>query len=101
MFLAEGAPSGLNVTDLTSALLAYGPGGLMLALVVFGLLVPRGQLTDMRKDRDEWKMAYMTERDARIAAERRADVAVEQGRTTVAILDEAGHQPGGNGVATT
>lgn len=52
------------------------------------------RLEELRQDRDEWKQAYFTERDAREKesdarglAEVRADAAVEAARTVAAAMD--------------
>jgi hypothetical protein len=84
--------------DLLTPLVQYGPLGVVLALILVGLLVPKGAVQEIREDRDEWRGAFQAEqkahqvtRDALAEANGRADAAVEAARTAVSMLRDLGH----------
>jgi len=91
--------------DLITAILQWGVPGVVVLLLLLGWLVPKGAHEQMKADRDEWKAAYDKERlaheatrDALADAARAAAAAVENARTTTALLTNLGHttiRPGG------
>lgn len=85
--------------DLLSILLTWGPGGIVLGLVLTGQLEPKRFREMISSDRDAWKEAFEKEQEAhqitRMAlakAEERADVAVEAAKTTTHLLEELDHR---------
>ncbi|MES4891413.1 hypothetical protein [Streptomyces sp. NPDC096012] len=78
----------------------YGIVGVVVALMILGVIVPKYVLSDRTADRDKWREAFEKERDAHEArrqqlakAEERGDVATEQGKTLTRLLEELGHRP--------
>ena len=93
--------------DLWSPILQYGAIGAILLLVLFGWLVPRKYIEDMKKDRDEWRQACKDEqaahqvtRDALALANARAEVGLEAGRTAAAMLAHLDHPRSSTGLAS-
>ena len=92
----SGVPTG---NDLLSILITWGPGGVVLSLILLGLLEPKRVRELISADRDSWKEAFYKEqeahqktRDALSKAEERADASLEAARTTAALLDELDHR---------
>jgi hypothetical protein len=96
-------------TDYISLLLTWGPGGLVVALFLSGLIETKRNVTDLKNERGEWRKAFETEREGHqktreslAKAEERADAALEAARTTQRLLESLGHSvnPGGTGRIT-
>lgn len=70
-------PSQIGLTGLVA---------LVVLLILFGLLVPRKNLTDVQKDRDAWRTAYET--SERTRAEQTVQLAelVELAKTTNVMI---------------
>ena len=97
-------PLNVGGVDLTS-FLNYGVLGIVVLLLILGLLVPKAVLAradeETKKanaDRDAWKTAFDTERQAHtltrealVRAEERGEAALEVQKTTLALLAELGH----------
>ncbi|MFF0822419.1 hypothetical protein ACFYUR_18815 [Micromonospora haikouensis] len=91
-------------SNVFGAILQWGVPGIVLVLILLGWLIPKGAHEQMKADRDTWRSAYETERDAHqatrdafIDASRAANAAVETARTATGLLDKLGHptHPGG------
>lgn len=92
--------------DWISQLLTWGPPGVVIVLLLTGVLEPKRAVTRLEaqlgaKDAEiaHWRTAFESEqtahqrtRDALAAANERAAVAVENGRTTALLLQQRGHQ---------
>jgi hypothetical protein len=70
--------------DLTTILIGSGPLGILAALFIWGLVVPKKSYEAIEADRDYWRETFKQEheshqktRDAMIQAEKRSDAAVE------------------------
>lgn len=86
--------------DWLSYLLQWGPGGVVLGLVITGILEPKRVRQNLETDRNSWKDAFETERsahqvtrDALAAANARAEAAVESAQTMTKLLESLGHRP--------
>lgn len=80
-------------TDPLASLVAAGPAGAVVALLVTGLLVTKKHADDLRTAVDTWRGAYELERqaraaehDARVKAEAVAERSLEQGRVLVDVM---------------
>ena len=100
MFWAEAA-AGDTGFDIVSQVLQWGPPGIVIALILTGVLVTKGQLAQMKQDRDDWRAAYELERAAH--AETRSALAdstktaaasLEVAKTTQVLLTNLGHIAG-------
>lgn len=87
--------------DILNPLLQYGLPGVMIALFVFGWLIPKGVHESMKDERDNWRKAFETEqaahqltRDAGVESGRRTEAAVEAARTAAATLNALHHLSG-------
>lgn len=74
--------------SVVDTLIASGPTGLVLVLIITGLLVTKRHLDDIREDRNAWRTAYEKEHEARLHAERTGEMAIEQGQIAVTLLKE-------------
>ena len=83
--LAASGPQ-LDVTGWAGQLLSLGGYGLLLTLLLTRRVVTRGEYDQAVHTSEEWRTAYEAERDARGAADERADTSVQQGSTTIDIL---------------
>lgn len=90
---------GPSSTDLVSTLITWGPGGVVLGLIILGVLEPSRFRKMVETDRDSWKSAFSNEQEAhqltRVAlakAEERAEAALETARTTASLLEELNHR---------
>ncbi|MEW2276701.1 hypothetical protein AB0936_03485 [Streptomyces cyaneofuscatus] len=97
---AEGAGAGPDIGKMIGQLLQYGVVGLIVVLLILGVLVPKWAMNNLIADKDGWRAAYETERDAHqatrqqlAAAQASAEVATEQGQAMVRLLEEFGHRP--------
>lgn len=108
--VAEAAPS----ADVLSILLTWGPGGVVVLLLITGLLIPKPAHDRALSDRDRLIEAVTSDRDRAVqaieieqkahtldresltAAERRADLILDMGRTTNVLLDALGHSARGD-----
>lgn len=81
-------------TTVVDTLIASGPTGLVLVLIITGLLVTKRHLDDIREDRDAWRTAYSKEHEARLLAERTGELIIEQGQVAVNLLKEIRQRTG-------
>jgi hypothetical protein len=93
---AEAASS--TPADVTAAILQWGPGGVVILLLLSGVLVTKGHLQEVKAERDQWRAAYQQEeqghnetRSALAESSRAASAAVETARTTAGLLSNLGH----------
>lgn len=93
--------TGGQADQLISALINWGPGGVMLALILTGRLVPRRMVDDKDRDLTEYKAllsdeqgAHAQTRAALADQSRRIDAAVEAARVTQQLLDGFQHPKG-------
>lgn len=84
--------------DLVATVLQWGPAGVVIALLLTGVLVTRGNHEDVKAERERWRQAYEKETEAhdetrRALAEssRSAAAAIETARTTTGLLSHLGH----------
>lgn len=75
-------------TSIVDTLIASGPTGLVLVLIISGLLVTKKHLDDIREDRNTWRSAYEKEHEARLYAEKASEMLIEQGKLAVTLLKE-------------
>ena len=94
--IAAETPAG---PDLVSILVTWGPGGVVLALILTGQLEPKRFREMIASDRDSWKEAFSKEQEAhqltRLAlakAEERAEASLEAAKTTAQLLEELDHR---------
>ena len=78
----------------------YGIVGVVVVMLMVGYIVPKYVMSNLTADRDSWRLAFERERDAHdltrqqlAKAEERGDVATEQAKTLVRLLEELGHRP--------
>ncbi|MEV6436330.1 hypothetical protein [Streptomyces anulatus] len=97
---AAEAGGGPDISKVVGQLLQYGVVGLVVVLLILGVLVPKWAMNNLIADKDGWRAAYETERDAHqatrqqlAAAQASAEVATEQGQAMVRLLEEFGHRP--------
>ncbi|MGC4906561.1 hypothetical protein ACLQ2J_12645 [Streptomyces cyaneofuscatus] len=97
---AEEVGAGPDIGKMIGQLLQYGVVGLIVVLLILGVLVPKWAMNNLIADKDGWRAAYETERDAHqatrqqlAAAQASAEVATEQGQAMVRLLEEFGHRP--------
>ncbi|MFE9950196.1 hypothetical protein ACFYRJ_22070 [Streptomyces sp. NPDC005531] len=97
---AQEASGGPDVGQLVGRFGQYGVVGLIVVLLIWGVLVPKYVMNNLIVDKDGWRAAYETERDAHqatrqqlAAAQASAEVANEQGQAMVRLLEEFGHRP--------
>lgn len=90
--------SGLPLVGLTAPALL----GLTVLLLLTGRIVPRSTLDDKSRESDQWRQAYLDEREARGEAARQTYELLEVSKTThavtVALFDlvrETNRQSGG------
>ena len=98
LILAAGQTAGGTKPDLVTTLIGAGPWGVLAALFIWGLVIPKKPYDDVAADRDYWREAYRTEstnhektREALVAQERRSDAAIEAASTATRILDSLQH----------
>ena len=98
LILAAGQSTGGSKPDLITTLIGAGPFGVLAALFIWGLVIPKKPYDDVAADRDYWREAYRTEsvnhektREALVAQERRSDAAIEAASTATRILDSLQH----------
>ena len=87
--------------DFVATVLQWGPPGVVLALLLTGMLITRGNHEDVKTERAYWRDAYNKERDAHettrdalVDASKSASAAVETAKTATALLSKLGHQAG-------
>lgn len=97
--LVTAAAASPSAPDLTSILLTWGPGGVVLVLILTGQLEPKRFREMISSDRDSWKEAFVKEQEAhqltRVAlakAEERAEASLEAAKTTAQLLEELDHR---------
>ena len=91
---------GPDIGKILGQFAQYGVVGLIVVLLIIGVLVPKYVMNNLVTDKDGWRAAYETERDAHqatrqqlAAAQASAEVANEQGQAMVRLLEEFGHRP--------
>ena len=84
--------------DFVSTIIQWGPPGVVLALLLSGFLITKGNHEDVKNERARWQDAYEKERGAHeLTREALADTsksaaaAVETAKTTAALLTHLGH----------
>lgn len=84
--------------DIWTTLVGAGPFGVLAALFIWGLVIPKKPYDDVSADRDYWREAWKAERDAHQKTreamsklEQRGDLAVEAASTTAKLLDSLQH----------
>lgn len=82
-------------TDPLASLVAAGPAGAVVALLVTGLLITKRHADDLRANAETWRSAYELERqartvehDARVKAEAVAERSLEQGRVLIDVMNK-------------
>lgn len=78
----------MDSSSLIDTFLNYGAVGLVLILIVTGLLVTKGHLGDVAKEKEAWKTAYEQEREARLSLENSSSTAIDQGQLAITLLRE-------------
>ncbi|WP_371538357.1 hypothetical protein OG210_21810 [Streptomyces sp. NBC_00466] len=98
--MAQEADSGPDIGSLLGKFVQYGVVGLIVVLLILGVIAPKYVLDALSRERDNWRDAFEKEREAHqvtlqqlAAAQASADVANEQGRAMVKLLEEFGHRP--------
>lgn len=99
MTWALAALAGETQSDqLVSALISWGPAGIVLGLILFGRLAPSHHLEELRAEREEYKRLLAAEQAAHgetraaLADQiRRVDAAVEAAKVTQQLLDGLDH----------
>jgi hypothetical protein len=93
--------------DLAATILQWGPGGVVLILLLTGMLVTKGNHDDVKAERAKWQDAYEKERsgheltrEALADSSKSAAAAVETAKTTAALLTHLGHPAGRSGTGT-
>ncbi|MGW3291489.1 hypothetical protein ACWDR3_43360 [Streptomyces sp. NPDC001002] len=91
---------GPDIGKMLGQFFQYGIVGIVVVLLIIGILVPKWAMTNLIVDKDGWRAAYETERDAHqatrqqlAAAQASAEIATEQGQAMVRLLEEFGHRP--------
>ncbi|MFF3558982.1 hypothetical protein ACFYXS_02920 [Streptomyces sp. NPDC002574] len=91
---------GPDVGKMIGQFAQYGSVGVIVVLLLMGIIVPKYVMTNLTADRDKWRDAFETERVAHqatrqqlSAAQASAEVATEQGRAMIRLLEELGHRP--------
>lgn len=89
-----------NAIDMLGPFLNYGVLGLLVLLILFGWLVPKGVVDDLKSDRDAWRTAAEKAREANgvtqsalQVAQGQAGLALETSKTLTAVFDRLGHLP--------
>jgi len=82
--------------SIMQVVLTWGAGGVLALLIMTGFLDPKRVGEQLRRDVDGWKQAFEKEqaaheetREALRKETVRADAAIEQHKTTVALLERA------------
>lgn len=91
-------PAAGDAPAYITQILQWGPPGIIVVLILTGVLVTKGQLDQMRQDRDSWRAAYDKEVEAHTAtrtalaeAVKAAGSSVEVAKTTTSLLTQLGH----------
>lgn len=97
---AQEASGGPDVGQMIGSFAQYGVVGLVVVFLILGVVVPKYVLSDRTADRDKWREAFERERENReltqqqlAKAEERGDLATEQAKTLIRLLEELGHRP--------
>lgn len=101
MIRSWAAEAASTTPDFVATILQWGPPGVVLALLISGFLVTKGNHEDVKTERARWQEAYERERSAHeLTREALADssksaaAAVETAKTTAALLTHLGHPSG-------
>lgn len=95
--LAEASdPTG--APEYLTQILQWGPPGVVIVLILTGVLVTKGQLAQMKDERDAWKTAYEKEvaaHDQTRAAlgdlTKTGEANLQSSQTALALLQNLGH----------
>ncbi|MEU1863691.1 hypothetical protein [Streptomyces gardneri] len=98
--VAEAADSPAEIAKVVGGFAQYGIAGLIVMLLILGVLVPKYVMAALTAEKDNWRTAFEQERSAHqatreqlAAAQAGADVATEQGRAMIRLLEEFGQRP--------
>jgi hypothetical protein len=98
--LASAEDSGPDIGKLIGQFAQYGIVGVIVVMLMVGYIVPKYVMSNLTADRDSWRLAFERERDAHdltrqqlAKAEERGDVATEQAKTLIRLLEDLGHRP--------
>lgn len=87
--------------DFVATILQWGPPGVVLALLLTGMLITRGNHEDVKAERTRWREAYekecaahATTREALVDSSKSSAAAVETAKTATALLSKLGHSTG-------
>lgn len=96
---AAATANSLQLSDWLSTLINWGPGGIIIILIMTGKLAPKSTVDAANADRDSWKSAYFDECAAH--SETRSALAIERqqtatsneaARVTTQLLEGLQHQ---------
>nr|WTB31185.1 hypothetical protein OG781_18335 [Streptomyces sp. NBC_00830] len=97
---AEEASGGPDIARMIGGFTQYGIVGLVVILLILGVLVPRYVMAALTTEKDNWRTAFEQERAAHqelreqlAKAEERGDVATEQAKTLIRLLEEFKRRP--------
>ncbi|MFC4609713.1 hypothetical protein ACFO9E_18110 [Streptomyces maoxianensis] len=97
---ADAVDAPTDVGKMIGGLVQYGVLGLVVTLFLTGTIVPKATVQALSLERDNWRDAHQKEHEAHQAtlvqlakAQTSADVATEQGRAMVKLLEDFGHRP--------
>lgn len=85
--MIDGILQTIAIGDLTSSVLL----GLVVLLILSGRLVTRNQLEDVRTERNEWRVAYEKEREARHDLQQQLQVVLPYVRLTAEFIRKLPH----------
>lgn len=96
----EAAETPTDIAKMIGGFAQYGIVGLLVVLMIWGVLVPKYVMSALTTEKDNWRIAFEQEREAHqvtrqqlAAAQAGVDVANEQGRALVHLLEGFGHRP--------
>ncbi|MFE4919022.1 hypothetical protein [Streptomyces sp. NPDC056661] len=97
---ADAAESPTDSAKMIGGFAQYGIVGLVVVLLILGVLVPRYVMAALTTEKDNWRTAFEQERAAHQAtreqlakAEEHGDVATEQAKTLIRLLEEFKRRP--------
>ncbi|MET8511958.1 hypothetical protein [Streptomyces sp. NPDC005077] len=97
---AQEASGGADLGKAIGGFAQYGIVGLVVVLLILGVLVPKYVMAALTTEKDNWRTAFEQERAAHqelreqlAKAEERGDVATEQAKTLIRLLEELKRRP--------